>query len=375
MAISRRTFCRDVSASVPAALLGTRLSALPTEHVLTARRAVDPIRLDSNENPYGPSPAARAAIVDAMSHGGRYPGPAVQALVESLAKVNGVAPGNVMLTVGSTEALAMCARAYTRADAPLVTAAPTYDSVAAAAERLGNRAIRVPIAAGGSVDLDAMAARSTGAGLVYVCNPNNPTGVSVSGAALREFVGRLATRSPKTTVLVGEAYHEYMETPSYESMAGETLRNPRLLVTRTFSKLYGLAGMRIGYLIGDESTLRELSAFRVGLGANFAAVAAAGAALADDGERVRQRRLNREGRVAAEQFFSQRGWRTYPGEANYLFVEIRRDVAPFRAACEAKGLLIGRPYPPATTWARITIGTPDEMGRALGILEDALRST
>jgi histidinol-phosphate aminotransferase len=281
-----------------------------------------------------------------------------------------------MLTVGATEGLTMCARAYTRPDAPLVTAAPSYAAVATATEALGHQAIRVPIASRGSVDLDAMAARGTEgarAGLVYVCNPNNPTGVSVSGAALRDFVGHLAALSP-TTVLVGEAYHEYMETPGYESMAADVLQNPRVLVNRTFSKLYGLAGLRLGYLIGHEATLRELAVLRVGLGANSAAVAAASAALADDAERVRQRRLNRDGRIAATRFFSARGRRVYPGEANYLFIEIGREVAPFRAACEAKGLLVGRPYQPATRWARLTIGTPDEMGAALGIFEDVLRA-
>lgn len=359
MTVSRRDFCHQLSALVPAsALLAERL----------ALDLADPIRLDSNENPYGPSPSARSAIIRALGDGHRYPGPDVAALVTEIARREGVAPANVMLTVGATEGLQMCARAFTTRDAGLVTAAPSYEAIASATERLGHPVTRVPVRDDGRLDLATMAARAAAGGLAYVCNPNNPTGVSVTAASLRDFVRSV----PQATVLVGEAYHEYIDTPGYESMAADAVRNPRILVSRTFSKLYALAGLRIGYLIGAESTLRTLAPLRVNLGANMAALAGATASLLDGDERTRQRRVTREGRIVAQQFFAQRGFRMLPGEANYLFVDIRRDLPAFRALCETRGLLVGRLYAPANTWMRITIGTPDEMQRAFTILEGAL---
>ncbi len=364
MSFSRRDFVGLVGAGVPAAMLGPRLSNLS--------RAGDPapIRLDSNENPYGPSPAARAAIVKALADGGRYP--STQELIVAIAAANGAGPPNVLPTVGATEGLVISAKAFTRADAPLITTAPSYGAIANATEQLGNPVVRLALQADGRLDLGAMADRAKGAGFVYLCNPNNPTGALTPAAELREFITRVVTASPETTVVVGEAYHEYIESPAYASAVPEALGNPRVLVNRTFSKLYGLAGMRLGYLIGQEETLRRVSAHRVPLGANAAAIAAATAVLADNAERIRQRDLNREGREKTERFFASRGWHFYPAEANYLFIDVRRDIVAFRAACQAKGLVIGRPYPPADNWARLTIGTPEEMERAFAILDTVL---
>lgn len=365
MRVSRRDFCQLLG-------LGAGLPAITPrlEWRVPEREDEGPIRLDSNENPYGPSSAARAAMVRALADGGRYPstGP----LISAIAAANGVAEANVLLTVGATEGLAISARALTRPDAPLVTAAPSYGAIATAAEQLGHPVIRVPIAEDGSLDLDAMADRARGAGLLYLCNPNNPTGTLVTAGVLGDFISKLESTSPATTIVVGEAYHEYIETPGYQSAVSLALQTPRVLVNRTFSKLYGLAGMRLGYLIGQEETLKRVGVHRVPLGANVAAIAAAVAVLVDEPERLRQRTLNAAGRKDAERFFAARGWRFYPAHANYLFVDIRRDVTSFRAACQARGLLIGRPYPPADTWARLTIGTPEEMRRALPILEEVL---
>ncbi|MEO7456536.1 MAG: aminotransferase class I/II-fold pyridoxal phosphate-dependent enzyme [Gemmatimonadaceae bacterium] len=358
MTVSRRDFCHRLSAVVPAALLAQRIPMLPAET----------IRLDSNENPYGPFPSARGAIARAIADGNRYPGGDVQALVDEIAKQNGVGPSNVLLTVGATEGLIMCARAFTRPDAALVTAAPSYETIAATAERLRSPVIRVPLRDDGRLDLDTMSARAATAGLVYACNPNNPTGVSIPATAMRSFIAS----APHTTFVIGEAYHEYVETPGYESMATDAMRNSRIVVSRTFSKLYGLAGLRLGYLIAADTTIRELARLRVGLGANSLAVMAAAVSLHDVEEQDRQRRLTRESREATMRFFSERGWRVLPGEANYLFVDIKRDLPTFRAACESRGLLVGRIYPPATTWMRITIGTRDEMQRAFAILGDVL---
>jgi len=360
MALTRRSFCGVLGATLPAVALDS------------ASLAVDdgPIRIDNNENPYGPSPAARAAIAKAVAEGGRYP--SSQQLVAAIARVEGIPESSVLLTVGATEALLVVAKAFTGPAAGLVTAAPSYPAIATATELLGHPVTRIPIRADGALDLDQMADRARGSGVVYLCNPNNPTGVLVPAAAIGDFVATLGAVAPAATVVIGEAYHEYLDASSYQSAGSLAMANPRVLITRTFSKLYGLAGLRLGYLIGREETLKEVGRHRVPIGANGVGIAAATAVLADSAERLRQRRLNREGRQVAERFFAERGWRYYPGEANYLFVDVRRDIASFRAACEAEGLLIGRPYPPADTWAMITIGTPADMRRAFAVLETVL---
>lgn len=366
MSVSRRDFCHLVS-------VGAGFPLIAPRHALrvAVQQPEGPIRLDSNENPYGPSPAARAAMASALAESGRYP--STGALIAAIAAANGVAESNVLVTVGATEGLAISARTFTRPDAPLVTAAPTYGAIATATELLGHPVIRVPVTGDGALDLVAMADQARGAGLLYLCNPNNPTGTLVTGDAVRDFVSRVERISPTTTIVMGEAYHEYIDTPGYQSAVALALQSPRVLVNRTFSKLYGLAGMRLGYMIGQPETLKRLTVHRVPLGANIPAIAAAVAVLADEPERLRQRALNTAGRKDAERYFGARGRRFYPAHANYLFVGIRRDVTSFRAACEARGLLIGRLYPPANTWARITIGTPEEMRRGLAIFEEVLR--
>jgi len=366
MPLSRRGFCQLLGVGAGLPLIASR-----REGRAPLQLPESPIRLDSNENPYGPSPAARTAMASALADGGRYP--STGALIATIAAANGVAESNVLVTVGATEGLAISARTFTRPDAPLVTAAPTYGAIATATELLGHPVRRVPVAGDGALDLAAMADQARGAGLLYLCNPNNPTGALITGDAVRDFVSQVESISPTATIVVGEAYHEYIDAPEYRSAVSLALQSPRVLVNRTFSKLYGLAGLRLGYLIGQEPTLKRLAVHRVPLGANNVAIAAAMAVLADEPERLRQRALNTAGRKEAERFFAARGRRFYPAHANYLFVEIKRDLTSFRAACEARGLLIGRLYPPADTWARITIGTPDEMRHGLAIFEEVLR--
>ena len=367
MSLTRRNFCGLLGAAMllPAETADAHLTVPPSRHP-----AIPPIRLDSNENPYGPFPVAREAIQRAIADGGRYPSSG--ALVTAIAAANRVPEANVLLTVGATEGLYMAARAFTRPDAGLVTAAPTYAAIATATEGLGHPIVRVPIRENGALDLDSMAERAKGAGLVYVCNPNNPTGVLTPGAELAAFIAKVGSESPEATVVVGEVYHEYIDDPGYASVVPTALSNPRILVSRTLSKLYGLAGFRLGYLIGHEETLRKLIPLRVPLGPNLIGIVAGVASLGDQAEVARQRRLNREGRESAERFFRSRSLRFYPATANYLFVDVERDIRAFRTMCEEKGLLIGRYYPPAETWMRLTIGTPQEMRGALGILGGVL---
>lgn len=363
MPLSRRDFCQLLGTSAAGSALAERGRFRPSTS--------GPIRLDSNENPWGPSPAARDAMLRALADGARYPESAP--LVAAIATANGVQEGNVLLTVGATEGLGLAARAFTGSTRPLVTAAPSYGAIATATEQLGHPVIRVPVGPDGGLDLGAMVSRAQGAGVLYLCNPNNPSGTLLPGAAIPGALAELERSSPGTAVVVGEAYHEYVVAPAYRSAVPEAVRRPGVLVNRTFSKLYALAGLRLGYLVGHEETIRRLATLRVPIGASSLAVAAGLAVLADTPERERQRALNAATRRWAEAFVTGRGWRACEAHANYLFIETGRPIGELRAACQARGLLIGRFYPPAETWARVTIGTPDETRAGFGILDAVLR--
>jgi histidinol-phosphate aminotransferase len=382
MPLSRRTFVRTLSLG-GAGALGASLVAARGHEALAwaldggAGQGLRPppdgaLRLDSNENPHGPSAAALDAVRGAFGEAARYPGDATAALAEAVAAAHGVKRENVLLGVGSTEVLRMAVLAFTARDRALVTAAPTFETPTRVAEAAGVpvRAVRVDGAL--RLDLGAMADRAPGAGLVFVCNPNNPTGTVHPAAAVRDLVDRVRRGSPETVVLVDEAYHEFVDDPGYATAVPLALADPRVVVARTFSKAFGLAGLRVGYAIGLPPALDAMRRHQLTLGVG---VLGAAAALATLGERdfvARQRALNREARELTRRFLADGGWAVAPSHANFLLVDVRRDARAFQQACATRGVLVGRPFPPLATHARISIGTLDEMRRALPVFRDVL---
>jgi histidinol-phosphate aminotransferase len=179
------------------------------------------------------------------------------------------------------------------------------------------------------------------------------------------LIDRVAARSPETVVLVDEAYHHYVDDRSYETLAPRAARDRRVLVTRTFSKIHGLAGLRVGYAIGHKDTLELLRAQMTSGFMVVTSIAAALAALADEAEMARQVALNRDTRAFARAFFEKAGYGVADSHTNFLLVSVRRDAAEFQRACREQGVFVGRPFPPLVEWSRVGIGTPEEMRRAL----------
>ena len=216
----------------------------------------------------------------------------------------------------------------------------------------------MPLTADFRHDLPAMArACDARAGLVYVCNPNNPTGTIVTGD---EFLAFLAQVPATTTVVVDEAYHHFVEAPAYRSALETIDRFPNVVVARTFSKIYGMAGMRLGYAVASAANAEALRAQASWSNANAAVLAAAVASLADEGLVARQReRLNGTRRwLCAE--LARDGRRIIPSEANFVMIDAGGDVKPLIAAFEARGIRVGRRFAALPTWLRVTIGTPEE---------------
>jgi len=377
VSLSRRRFVHLLGAGGTGAMLAPAVAARGLEAALAGgRRApIDPaalVRLDSNENPNGPGPAARDALAVALGGVHRYPDDAVDALTAAVARANGVDAAHVCVGCGSTDVLRAAVYAYCGPTRALVTAAPTYEAPSADAERVGAAVRAVPVRGDLRLDLAAMADAARGAGLVYLCNPNNPTATVHGRAAVSDFVARVLRDTPDCTILVDEAYHDYVDDPSYASAIGLALENPRVVVARTFSKVHGMAGLRVGYAIGTRPTIEAIARHTLSLGVNGPGAAAALASVGAADHVAHERALNRDARDFTRRFFVDAGYAPSASETNFVMVDIRRDAQAFRDACRAQGVAIGRLFPPLRTHARVTIGTMDEMQRATAVFRRVL---
>jgi len=315
-------------------------------------------------------------VLDAITGGfaitSRYPDRPEDDVRDAIARQNKIASENVLMGCGSTEILRMAVDAFCSPSRALVTAAPTFEWPEARARIAGSPVIAVPVDGALRLDLPQMAAAAKGSGLIYVGNPNNPTATANSARAVQDFVGSVLKTTPETTILIDEAYFEYVDDPGCASALPLAMESPRVILTRTFSKIFGMAGLRVGYAVGDAATLRALERHKIPSGVNaFAAIAAV--ATVGDLDRVQhERSLNRAAKEYTLRFFESAGFKGTPSETNFIMVDIRRDSRTFRDACRTRGVHIGRPFPPLTTHARISIGTIDEMHRAVDVFREVL---
>jgi histidinol-phosphate aminotransferase len=308
-------------------------------------------------------------FVAAAAEANRYPGRAGQVLVEALAARHQVDASWIYLTPGSGELLRAATAAFTSPSRALVTAAPSFEAPARVAELIGAPVRAVPVTADGRLDLGGMAGKAEGAGLFFVCNPNNPTGSHVTAAALADFVGAVKAAAPEARVLVDEAYFEYVEDPAYATAVPLALADRRVVVTRTFSKLYGMAGLRVGYAVGHPDTLAALQTTGArGVmtgGMSSASLAAAGAALVDARLVAAERARNREVHRFTRERFEAAGWRVLPSSANFVMIDVKRDAGTFGWECRRHQIVVARAFPPLTTHVRLTLGTMAEMEEAV----------
>lgn len=376
MSFSRRSFLTTLGAG-GAALTVPWVSARGMEAALgtpPARRlpfAIPEIRLDSNENPYGPAPAALEAIQAMFSEACRYPDAHNQHLMEAIATHLQVSADHLLLGAGSSEILRVAVDGFTSATRGLVTAAPTFELPSDRAQVLGVPVTAVPVDAGLRLDLARMAAAAPGSGLVFLCNPNNPTATVHGAGPIRETINTILGNSD-AVILVDEAYHEYVEDPDYRSFIPLALEEPRVIVSRTFSKVYGMAGLRVGYAVGQPGTLARMQRNILSMNVNVLAAAAAWTSLATTGHVAAERAKNREVKAFARRFFEERGYPVTPSATNFFMVDIRRPITGFRAACRERGIMVGRPFPPFTNHMRLSIGTMDEMRQATAVFAELL---
>ena len=375
MSLSRRSFVHTVGAGAAGIFIAGRgrEGAFFGEDTLLAqgRRA---ILISSNENPLGCHPDVLAAVTGSMGEAGRYAFATADQVTALVAKRHNVKPENVLLGSGSTQILRTCTQVFTSKTSGLVAAIPAYEECASYANLLGHPVTGVKLNAELKMDLDALQAASKGAGLVFYCNPNNPVGTAVSGAETKAYLSTLLKQSPNTTVLVDEAYFEYATMPGYETMIPLAVENPRVVVARTFSKCFGMAGLRIGYAIAHKDTIAKMEAWESIDSISIMALQGARAAMAVPASWVAaEQRRNAEARAFTMKWFADRGYTPTDSQTNFMFVDIKRPSKGFREACAREGVLIGRDFPPYdTTHARISVGTMADMQRAVKVFEQVL---
>jgi histidinol-phosphate aminotransferase len=362
--MSRRGFAGALGAAIGATVLRDPWNA--AAEAGSATPAPPLVRLDSNENPYGPSEAARAAMTRSQSVACRYPDAEEDAVVAAIARQHAVKPEQVVLGCGSGDVLRMADAAFVTAGRTVVAAEPTFEAVLLYASLTTGEPVKVALTADHRHDLKAMAAACDArTGLVYVCNPNNPTGTIVSGDELEAF---LAAVPPTAVALVDEAYHHFVDDPRYRSADRVLARFPNLVVIRTFSKIYGMAGMRLGYALASEANAKALRARASFSIANAAVLAAALASLEDPALVGRQKALLNGTRRRLCDALAKDGRRFIPSQANFVMIDVGTDVEPLIKAFRERNVAVGRKFPAMPQWLRITIGTPEETDAFLAAL-------
>jgi len=341
MSLSRRSFVRTVGAGATATWIASRgreASIFGTQSLWAQERDIKPgdaIILSSNENPLGTHKDVLAAIrAAAFPESSRYPVATVDEVTALLAKKHGVKPENVLLGSGSTQILRTATHVFTSKTAGLVAPLPAYEECADYARLMGHPLTGVKLSDKLYMDLDAMQAAAKGAGLVFYCNPNNPVATAINGSDTRAYLATLQKSSPNTTVLVDEAYFEYGTMAGYETMIPLAVANPRVVVARTFSKCFGMAGIRMGYAVGHKDTIARMADWDGTAAISVLALQGAKAALAIDPKWLEdEKKRNAEARAFTQKWFAAKGYATTDSQSNFMFVNIRRPARDFRAVC------------------------------------------
>src|SRR5438067_3826887 len=293
MSVSRRKFAQLLGAGAAAVIVRPTFSfAKPTQSVTTPlAEGGNIIRLNANENPYGPCSKALEAITNSFGLACRYPDEHNNLLIDQLAKLNGVNHDQILLGDGSGEILKLCAETFTGSqNGKLVAADPTFEAILNNASANGAEVVKIPLTSSFAHDLTKMLAAAKG-GLIYVCNPNNPTASITPKDELRDFIAKTPR---ETMILADEAYFHFADSPDYESVIPLVKEHPNLIVSRTFSKIYGMAGLRCVYSVDPKETSERMRRNQMWDSVNCMALAAATASLDDLDHVPSGQRLNRE---------------------------------------------------------------------------------
>lgn len=318
----------------------------------------NPIQLNFNENPYGPSAKVRKAMTDVFDKGCRYPDDLIEELAKMLAQKEGVSRDHIVIGGGSTEGLKMTGATFAQDGGEIIAARPTFLAMMVYARQWGASINWVNLDDSLTHDLDEMERRISGkTKLVFLCNPNNPTSTIVEKNRLKDFC---ASASKKTIVFSDEAYYDFIEEPDYPSMVELVKKGENVIVSRTFSKVYGLAGLRLGYLVAKPELAKRI---RDNMPASTNVLALQAAMTATNDQEFYNFSLNKvkEGKQLMYATMDDLGLQYIKSHTNFIFFKTGRDIIQFNSQMLAEGIRVGRPFPPYLDWCRISMGTIEEI--------------
>jgi histidinol-phosphate aminotransferase len=366
MITSRRGFLRSVGAGAAAGVTAQRpfigLSKAATCEPAHFTQEDGVVHLDNNENAYGPSKKVADTIRSSIGDVNRYPPLENNSMAERIADAHSVKPEQILLGCGSTDLLRMAAFAFLGSGKQLIQASPTFEAIENYARAASSEVISVHLTPSFAHDLDGMHARVTASTtLIYICNPNNPTATLTPRKELEDFMGKLPA---STFVVIDEAYHEYAgQSGMYASFIDHPIENERIIVTRTFSKVYGLAGLRLGYAVASPNALQKMRQFASQDNINTIAAQVASAALDDTGGVSDFVRRNLDDR---QEFFNQamgRALKPIDSHANFVMMNTYHPAEEVIQHFHKNNVLIGRSFPSMSTYIRVSLGRPEEMRR------------
>jgi histidinol-phosphate aminotransferase len=372
-ALTRRGFMANAALGAASIGLGlpSGLSALARYPEVDAGAGGNALRLNRNESPYGLAPAAAEALRSAVDpKSSRYPIEEPKALVEAIAKRFGVENDNVILGYGSTEILKMATESFCNSGRGALVAEPTFEAVVGYCPFIHAHAQKIKLNAEHKHDLPRMLRASHGAGMIFFCNPSNPAGTYMAKQETERFIRRLP-RGP--VLLADEAYAEYVTAPDYESCVRFVKEGLPVVVSRTFSKIYGMAGLRVGYAIGRKDLIKRMAKRQLVNNPNQLAIAATLAALKSDGEFVeRIHKMNAEVRDYVCQEVTAMGLQYIPSQTNFVMIGVNRPAKPLIEELKKRKLLVGRLFPSMPEHVRVSFGTMAEMKTFLKEFKDLL---
>lgn len=316
-------------------------------------------RLLANENPFGPSPAAKKAIQEALDLSYQYPMFSMGTLYNKIATYEGISEGNILMESGSSPLLLAAALLYSKGGKSIITGDPSYEDLPSHAQQFDGKWVKVPLTADYKLDLDAMEAKiDANTGLIYICNPNNPTATILDTAKLKAFCERV---SKKVTVFVDEAYIDYLPDPQASTMINAVKAGHNVIVARTFSKLYGFAGLRCGYVIAQPETIKALSIYSTGF--SLSATTIAGAIVAYREEAFLKEALQKT--LASKEYLysvlKKEGYEYIPSSANFVMFPLKMDSKKFVSEMMKRGVGVRSWQFNNKEWCRVSIGRMDEM--------------
>jgi len=317
--ISRRRFTQLLGVGAAAAIVRPQITIAKESSTVPAPAKVGVVRLSANENPYGPSAKAHEAMKSAHSLCNRYPDEANNVLIDKIAKINNVNRDQIVLGDGSSEILKLCAETFTGpTEGKLVVADPTFEAIFEYSKACGAEIVKVPLTSSYTHDLEKI-------------------------------------------ILIDEAYFHYADSPDYESVIPLVKDHPNLIVARTFSKIYGMAGLRCGYGVAQPETIKKMHGFQMWDSVNVMALAAASASLDDVDQVTNGRRMNSEAKSLTLTELEKLGYKSIPSQANFIMFDCKKPVVPLIKAMKEKNVAVGRLFPAMPNHMRLTIGKKSEM--------------